>query len=442
MKILKYRILPFLMIFIILFACMNIQPPKAKAEVVSESLDDLVVLTAAGGAFTVAAPYVLVLGVTYVILGGIAENKEQIDANVAGFFYWCTDKGLDWASMWNAEFNKITLKEQGIAYYKQYLVTCQLAKDTIQTSNIVSSITLNKTNWSVYTIMPAITSYPFYFDVHYNDNYNVFEFQMGAKSASYWTNMFSLYTLQSSKVGTIYAGKTYQLSVPSPGTMRFKVDLLGGVPQLYNYLTNSLITPFNIPVDSNFVIGTYSSSTLNTTQSVVISIPFNPSEVNTVGNLVDVGTNPTSRNPFFPLNGDITVDVPEGAIPSTQVVGQTATTVTEVNTVATTGVVNPSLSDPISNSAGINFNPLLMVFKDKFPFCIPFDLIGMFSGLFAVRKAPKFTITFPSQFFVGGGSFDLDFSYFESIVLILRYMELFGFTIWLITITREKMVKG
>lgn len=85
----------------------------------------------------------------------------------------------------------------------------------------------------------------------------------------------------------------------------------------------------------------------------------------------------------------------------------------------------------------LNFAPLYFPLTGKFPFCIPFDLINTFKEMVSGKKAPSFTVNFPKNIFVGGGSFDIDFSQFNELILIVRYFLLLCFCISLILITKR-----
>ena len=70
--------------------------------------------------------------------------------------------------------------------------------------------------------------------------------------------------------------------------------------------------------------------------------------------------------------------------------------------------------------------------KDKFPFCIPFDIYDLVSGLVAEREAP--VITCPVD--VSGHTVTLDLSEFDSVAELFRLLELILFIIGLAIGTR------
>jgi len=98
----------------------------------------------------------------------------------------------------------------------------------------------------------------------------------------------------------------------------------------------------------------------------------------------------------------------------------------------------PDMSLP--NKVALDFSPLYINLTNKFPFCIPFDLINCIKSFKANREVPNFRVDL-DEGLVGKASFDLDFNKFNSIAAILRYFLLISFVACLIKITRS-LIKG
>jgi hypothetical protein len=77
------------------------------------------------------------------------------------------------------------------------------------------------------------------------------------------------------------------------------------------------------------------------------------------------------------------------------------------------------------------------VIKNKFPFSIPWDLKNAVTSLVATPEAPRWTILFPSNIFVGGGSFEINFAIFDVWAKVIRWGILIIFNIFLILATRR-----
>lgn len=81
--------------------------------------------------------------------------------------------------------------------------------------------------------------------------------------------------------------------------------------------------------------------------------------------------------------------------------------------------------------------PQLPDLRDKFPFCVPFDLIGCFQALNAKPEAPRFVVPLvyePLDF-----SYDIviDFAPFEKIAVVCRWVCTFSFLVFLALVTRK-----
>ena len=77
----------------------------------------------------------------------------------------------------------------------------------------------------------------------------------------------------------------------------------------------------------------------------------------------------------------------------------------------------------------------------KFPFCIPFDFINLFSGFVAEPECPSFHIlVMPADSFGFDNDdiyWDLDFSDYNYLVQLLRFFIALAFVFWLISITKH-----
>lgn len=78
-----------------------------------------------------------------------------------------------------------------------------------------------------------------------------------------------------------------------------------------------------------------------------------------------------------------------------------------------------------------------ILFKEKFPFCLPWDVYNLFSGLSAEAKAPKFTIPFKFDHYGINENFTIDLSVVEEPVKIIRFFVGAGFVLALILISRK-----
>lgn len=92
----------------------------------------------------------------------------------------------------------------------------------------------------------------------------------------------------------------------------------------------------------------------------------------------------------------------------------------------------------------LNFTPLYLNLKDKFPFCLPWDLYNVIKGLVSEKKCPSYEISFADTPLVGGknSKFTIDFKKFDKLINILRYFELLAFVAFLIKKTNDLLGRG
>lgn len=83
-----------------------------------------------------------------------------------------------------------------------------------------------------------------------------------------------------------------------------------------------------------------------------------------------------------------------------------------------------------------------ILFKEKFPFCLPWDLYSLFVVLNAEPKVPKFEIPFVLERFGVNESITIDLSPFEEQVEIVRFFLGAGFVLALILISRKMIGAG
>lgn len=109
--------------------------------------------------------------------------------------------------------------------------------------------------------------------------------------------------------------------------------------------------------------------------------------------------------------------------------------------------ISDALDLNVPDDISFDFTPLQVV-TDKFPFCIPWDMINIFRGFKADRVAPKWEIKFPSLSWgsygtMQEGSFEIDLGKpeFAKVAAVLRYFLLVIFVYGLIIKTRP-LIRG
>lgn len=78
-----------------------------------------------------------------------------------------------------------------------------------------------------------------------------------------------------------------------------------------------------------------------------------------------------------------------------------------------------------------------ILFKEKFPFCLPWDVYNVFANLLAEPEAPVFEIPMKWEFLDIDYTLTIDFSMFDEIAKISRFFSSLGFVVFLILISRK-----
>ena len=187
----------------------------------------------------------------------------------------------------------------------------------------------------------------------------------------------------------------------------------------------------NVPADINTLI--------NKTRSDVIILP-QPYDTNWIGRFSDVLT-PGSTWEKVGFNEN-TVGTWSGTW-GTTLTGQRTFTGTLTVAGVTTNVSARTISIPITQIGDIGrWRTISDLFTTRFPFSLPWDLVRAFSTMQVARQAPRWTITFPSNIFIGGGNVIIDFIQFDTWAVIIRWGVLILFNIGLILVTRKIIGAG
>ena len=110
-----------------------------------------------------------------------------------------------------------------------------------------------------------------------------------------------------------------------------------------------------------------------------------------------------------------------------------ATTDTDVNPDEQTNT--PTKDKPAKVFPGLSLPEVL--FKEKFPFCLPWDLYNLFVGMSATAEAPKFTIPYKNEMLGIEENYTLDLSRFDDAAKVIRFFVGAGFVMALILISRK-----
>ena len=142
---------------------------------------------------------------------------------------------------------------------------------------------------------------------------------------------------------------------------------------------------------------------------------------------------PTSSDDVIDLSPDVARDYTSTGTR----VGDIASsdTTTGDTTGDSTGTGNTTSSNPSNTLPGLSLPEIL--FKEKFPFCLPWDLYTLFNVLKAEPEVPKFVIPFKIERFGVDESITIDLSQFEEQIEIVRFFIGATFVLGLILVSRK-----
>ena len=165
-------------------------------------------------------------------------------------------------------------------------------------------------------------------------------------------------------------------------------------------------------------------------------LPYNHNEVYTVGQISDViglvGAEDAAGTKSIP------VSIPAvGSIPQTVGDVLTGDVVTELDKIKEgTGTGTEEGTQTETKEEDLEKGKLTPLIFTKFPFCLPWDLYAAFAVLRSDPVAPKFEIPFKLGTQINE-TIDLDLSWLEPVVVILRWFLLLAFVYSLILVTQK-----
>lgn len=156
------------------------------------------------------------------------------------------------------------------------------------------------------------------------------------------------------------------------------------------------------------------------------SLPGIDSFPSTTGDITDVSSYPDS----------IPISVPRDL---SDAISKTAEDIRTVDTTdEDTGDTTDTDNDKKPNKPSIPALSLPeILFKEKFPFCLPWDIYNVFANLVAEPKAPVFEIPMKWEFLDIDYTLVIDFSMFDEIARISRFFSSLGFIVFLILVSRK-----
>jgi hypothetical protein len=469
------RCMCLLTVFVFVASLMLVQSSETKRIVKADTLTSIgqailhfIDSTGADIAISFAPAEVLTVGGVAVMAGMGFNNAVQIPAFCQGFYQWyeSTHVGLAFATLFNvavvAGTTKVTETVAGLTAEKQYIsgLTAGTIASTTTGNVLVDTFTIPP-NSSAATISSPIDN----LTLSKNSTYIVsiqnvvgaFQTTMapsggmlvGALIATY-TGLGSYY--QNSGGMAVVDGVSNAAGHDPVGNHSFSdfyayrmVTTATSIVASFMKYDSTGLAPSNVWLDGG--------TTTPTSWPAVVPVM---GEVSNTGSGATIRLN--TQNPAVSLDTPVSVSVPTtGAIPTSAVVGQTAASIPAAIAGTASGVIaNDVAGNPtapvdttpdwsLPKTGGIDLSPLELALSDRFPFCIPFDLVGGIQQLVGVGSAPSVTVSnsifAPPHSGISGSTKLLDFSSFQTFVNILRWFIGLAWVYFLILKTRD-LVRG
>lgn len=427
-------ILPFVLLITFSTNVFLFKPKVVKADVASMAIGGMLLegsASAVGGAIIATAPYVAAFATVCIGLGVLYQNREEIQASLVSVYNYAKSQGknlLDYFS--TSSDGKVVVNSEALSLISSSLKEYKLSSDSINTVGHIGTFSIGSgtiNNPSVLKVdFPLTGSDTIVLKITGNQispsEQPLVDILVDGRSLHYISNIFGA-------IGGV-APKPFWLGITYGSTGWKYYRSWESEQDLRNLMSN--------PYGHSYSGSICADLTINASQKwdAVGSISVDRLLGNSIGSVEDVASVPTFKNPSISLDKDISISVPTDVTWDTVIDKTYESTLDMTNTdVSDSKPISPDLSLP--GSVSLDFSPLQIAVSDRFPFCIPFDFVNAFKMFQSESSIPKFKVEFPSQYMIGGGSFEIDFSNFSGIASILRYFILLIFVTGLIKKTKD-----
>jgi len=407
--------------------------PVVKADALSDAVQTIYNYEQSGAQFSFGPQIgsAITAGCLLAVTAGAAfESKGQIETFYAGFCDWTTAHGYN-DQQWLAAAQTIgsqivyTFSPAAVQTMKSYITSIKVDPASVSYVGSVGSYVCPVSSageWQSIQI-DGINSLGLGSSAIYILSWNQFanNGQVDFKFSSVDNKGF---TMSLGRFGTptaIIAGHSIlSVAVSAAGVITCQ-DLAANTAVINNYLLSSISSPLS---SANPLLVTIHAQ--NSNRTLPISMTLDRDLIsNDYGNLTGIDEGVTSQNPSAVLDGTRPVAVTVPLNPTyDDVIGKTATDTVTTVTSDTSVVPVPTVPDwTIPGTKSIDWGPLsdIQLF-DKFPFCLPWDVKNLVAGLVVTPVAPdfKFNISM-AALHVPDFSFEVNFSDYQSIVIIIRW---------------------
>lgn len=404
----------------------------AKADAFGGAITGLVLnVPSVGTAVVAAAPYVAAFAACCVALGVVWENKEQINSFFQNAYNYAKDKGQDLLDFFSSSSTSVSISSEGVSSIKNFIHEYTVDPSVVSNLGTISNLNINSGTFS--EPFQASLSIP----LEPNSTYN---FLVTLNIPLWETDPNGSYSIDTHLFvnGIKGNGVSYGLTKSNPSYNVYIKTSSDSIQYDFYRPDWSIGYLKTISGIDNFSFNVIGSSFSSTTGSICVDRTLPPDI--TAGNFSGVNpTDVTFKNPAISGENGISIGIPTD-LTWDKVVGTTWENTLDVSNSKDTDLPTdkplfPSFDLP--TDVKLDFSPLEISLKDRFPFCIPWDLVNSFRMFSSTLETPKFVVNFPKDYLIGGGSFEIDFGKFSEVAAILRYFILIIFVVELIKKTRS-----
>lgn len=305
------------------------------------------------------------------------------------------------------------------------------------THNVIMKVSILGTQYSFYSLIssqPHMLNYIKYYDYQYQ-----FTLKDSVINLGYRT---------SSNLGYSYRSLIAGLDFSQPVTLMYYGSELLNVTSIEGHrytITGSFGnivcddgtifgTDYLIPCDSNKITDDILTKVFTCDPAISIGNDYIGTDTTWSDSIADAG----SGSIAFPLDVDDLIDLSPSDVRDKTLTdtGDIATDKTDTKDDTKDDTKEDPNTKPNKPSIpGLSLPEIL--FKEKFPFCLPWDVYNVFANLVAEPEAPVFEIPMKWEFLDIDYTLTIDFSMFDEIAKISRFFSSLGFVVFLILISRK-----
>lgn len=305
------------------------------------------------------------------------------------------------------------------------------------THNVIMKVSILGTQYSFYSLIssqPYMLNYIKYYDYQYQ-----FTLKDSVINLGYRT---------SSNLGYSYRSLIAGLDFSQPVTLMYYGFELLNVTSIEGHrytITGSFGnivcddgtifgTDYLIPCDSNKITDDILTKVFTCDPAISIGNDYIGTDTTWSDSIADAG----SGSIAFPLDVDDLIDLSPSDVRDKTLTdtGDIATDKTDTKDDTKDDTKEDPNTKPNKPSIpGLSLPEIL--FKEKFPFCLPWDVYNVFANLVAEPEAPVFEIPMKWEFLDIDYTLTIDFSMFDEIAKISRFFSSLGFVVFLILISRK-----